>query len=81
MKWLINLQFSNELGDVKFIYSNSVADIVLLLRRTEKHTFTRIQQKKEFEAHLTYIEVMEVFVHVCVSEPKHIGRKSKLIDE
>ena len=63
--------------DMKFIYSNSIADIVLLLHRTEKHTFTRIQQKKEFESHLTYIEVMEVFVHIGFSEPKHIGRESK----
>ena len=38
----INLQFSIELGDMKFIYSISIADVELLLHRIKKHTFIRV---------------------------------------
>ena len=47
-------QFSIELGDTKFIYSISIADVKLLLHGIKKHTFIRVLQEKEFEPHLTY---------------------------
>ena len=55
MKWLIaiNLQFSNELGYMNFIYSNSVGKVELLLHRREKDM--SVLQKKELEPHSTYL--------------------------
>ena len=74
----INLQFSIELGDIKFIYSISIADVELLLHRIKKHTFIRVLlQKREFEPHLTYMEEMEVLIDIGFSQPKHVGRESK----
>ena len=52
-----------------FIAMNFVADVELFLHRREKDTFTSSQQKKEFELHLTYIELMEVFNDIGFSQP------------
>ena len=38
---------------MKFIYSNSLGEVELLLHRREKDTFMSALQKKEFEPHLT----------------------------
>ena len=79
MKWFIaiNLQFAIELGDMKFIFSFSIADVELLLHRIKKHTFIRVLQKYEFEPHLTYVEEMEVLIDIGFSQPKRVGRESK----
>ena len=52
---------------MKFIYSNSLGDVELLLHRREKDTFMSVLQKKEFEPHLTYMEIMQVlYIYISV---------------
>ena len=62
---------------MKFIYSNSVGEVELLLHRREKDTFMSVLQKKEFEPHLTYMEEMDVLIDIGFSQLKLVGRESK----
>ena len=62
---------------MKFIYSNSVGEVELLLHRREKDTFMSVLQKKEFEPHLTYMEEMDVSIDIGFSQLKLVGRESK----
>ena len=52
---------------MKFIYSNSLGEVELLLHRRGKDTFMSVLQKKEFEPHLTYMEIMQVlYIYRCI---------------
>ena len=54
---------------LKFLFDRHI------ISKTRETFFNRVQQ--EFDS--TYMEVMEVLIHIGFSEPKHIGEERKLI--